>query len=84
MDEAIPDIIWVNVGLSSLESNIVEGSLQTIGAIISALDPDFSTDEAAKAIREDIMDNTSEDYYTSEVDGIPYYLSFRMETYILR
>lgn len=74
MDATIPDIIWVNATMSSVESNIVEISLKDIGAVFAALDPDLSTEEAYNALTNDIQNNPER--FTSEINGIPYYLSY--------
>lgn len=76
IDKAIPDIIWVNVTLSTLESNIVETGLKEIGAVFAALDPNLSTEEVYETLMNDIQKNTSNDSFTSEINGIPYYFSY--------
>ncbi|MBP3897852.1 MAG: hypothetical protein J6D57_08525 [Mogibacterium sp.] len=74
MDTAVPDIIWVNATMSSVESNIVAISLKDIGAVFAALDPDLSTEDAYNALANDIQNNSER--FTSEINGIPYYFSY--------
>ena len=75
MDTAVPDIIWVNATMSSVETNIIQISLKEIGAVFAALDPDLSTEEAYKALLNDI-DSKGPERFTSEINGIPYYFSY--------
>ena len=74
MDTAVPDIIWVNATMSSVESNILQISLKEIGAVFAALDPDLSTEEAYNSLLNDIQNNSES--FTSEINGIPYYFSY--------
>lgn len=78
MSETVPDIIWLNaMPSSSLDAETaVRISVEFIGSMLAALDPDLSTDEAYDLLVDGLSKSSSSDGdYTLEVNGIPIYLS---------